>query len=538
MKSTKNVPGKPSLALQAAALQQHNALSLKTGLGLGIRSVGGIIKKKLPQTVGPKSSNDAQSKIPLETLRDFSSPWECEGCGRLDFGGSTQCKLCGGKRVPSVLGSGSSTAEKCTLAQRLGLVEQSNDGPPSFEEWNDLEVKVSERVFKDRALTCPICCSSCGLRDCVLTSCSHIFHAACLRSMEHFTTGSGGKGRSCPLCRAVDYYTRPTRLPSLLHVQNAAVTLQRLLRGWLVRSRIFSVHWKSLHTSGASDSSLPNNSRLSRAFLSRALRKAVAGEVGITVEAQMKETRDALESADAALEASAASGRAAGATLSALLERRGRGISGSASKGSTSGGSHASGTKGPLKGVVDSKKCGISISSLQVQTFVPHSQQLAILKGISDRLLALQSSRNELTGVRDTLTAAALGAKIELNRSSQGGIVHSTFVQPCAAAFHSGAAASAPPACLDWTAIHQASIAFFGGEGSSEDCCVCLSPLLWQEDIGCALLSCSHRVHTACLDALEAVCTLRGGEKRCPLCRVQYVRFAGAPFWFEKEKII
>lgn len=60
---------------------------------------------------------------------------------------------------------------------------------------------IIEKAFERDVADCPIC--MCALedgsdRDCVITSCTHVFHAQCLNSFENFDSF---KDPVCPCCR-------------------------------------------------------------------------------------------------------------------------------------------------------------------------------------------------------------------------------------------------------------------------------------------------------------------------------------------------
>ncbi|NWI26380.1 RNF32 protein, partial [Sula dactylatra] len=114
-----------------------------------------------------------------------------------------------------------------TLAQKLGLVE-----PPSLpltaEEW----VKIKRRSVQHGVSTqpCAICREEFALQlqICVLLSCSHVFHKACLKAFEKFT----GK-KSCPMCRKEQYQTRVTHDGAcLFKTKNEASWRGYIVRKW------------------------------------------------------------------------------------------------------------------------------------------------------------------------------------------------------------------------------------------------------------------------------------------------------------------
>lgn len=554
MHSKSRDPPKTSVSLSSAALAQHYSKLLKQGgvfhaVAKG-PSLGG---PPLPPSY-PTSSTFKPAPPPSELQMSLSSSWACEGCGHFPQQLHTQsCAICGLSRTKLFSGSASNFTTPASLAHRLGLVAPPHP-PPTPQEWLSIESLVSSRVFSledlQTPLTCPICRSLYGMRDCVITSCAHIFHAACLGNMERLVCESGGdsttsnkghagvEGRCCPLCRTTGYFAHPTRLPALRHIHDCAVIAQRVVRGWMVRARLFNLHWKRLVLGGEGGvvkGELPTG--LFRAFLSKALSKCALGEFGEEAIAQASETRAALDSADAALAACAASGKAAEAALPALLEKRRKrmeecgkiggafGVGGDASKTGITG--NSSGACLEIN-PPPSAHYGPGLKERGGQSEKPPVllplQQFAILKSIAERLVVLGSKNAGLAGVRAVVSAAAVGASLRLERVARGR-EERTRLGPLSTVPSSPALTSC--GVVDWGAVEVASEALYGGgdgeagEGEGGECCVCLNPLVWGGN-ACALLPCAHRIHGACLDALEDAWTRKGAGKSCPLCRREY----------------
>jgi hypothetical protein len=116
--------------------------------------------------------------------------------------------------------------------------------------WKEIREKARERTDKDSA--CAICREEFATtiqtsatttmdddqnRGQVLTSCAHCFHAQCLKSFERFVE-SISERRRCPCCRAVGY--RKIRISDARDecIRHAALTIQKMWRGRLVRNKL------------------------------------------------------------------------------------------------------------------------------------------------------------------------------------------------------------------------------------------------------------------------------------------------------------
>eukprot|EP00920_Eleutheroschizon_duboscqi_P028020 GHVT01068466.1.p2 GENE.GHVT01068466.1~~GHVT01068466.1.p2 ORF type:complete len:374 (-),score=83.85 GHVT01068466.1:290-1411(-) len=89
----------------------------------------------------------------------------------------------------------------------------------------------------------------------ILLSCSHTFHADCLRALEVFL-GS----KVCPMCRRKDYYTRVSRSGIEAHVAASAKLIQRHYRGYTARrSLLLLLRSHRLHGGAAIGESSPGS---------------------------------------------------------------------------------------------------------------------------------------------------------------------------------------------------------------------------------------------------------------------------------------
>ena len=72
----------------------------------------------------------------------------------------------------------------------------------------------------------------------VLLSCTHIFHRHCLSSFEIFMKS---EERSCPVCRAIRYQKKITRLGSKAYEAVCSLKIQRIFRGHLARKEYYNI---------------------------------------------------------------------------------------------------------------------------------------------------------------------------------------------------------------------------------------------------------------------------------------------------------
>ena len=123
-----------------------------------------------------------------------------------------------------------STRLEPSLAQRRGLVKP----PPRLldsEEWKERERRSVERG--DHKVPCAICRQRFGVRDQVILSCSHVFHAACIKSFENIV---GVQFQCCPICRHAEYEKKTCYLGRDAHKEACAIALQSLFRGFAARA--------------------------------------------------------------------------------------------------------------------------------------------------------------------------------------------------------------------------------------------------------------------------------------------------------------
>ena len=130
------------------------------------------------------------------------------------------------------------------------LTFSSSFSSSSSFNWKEIRKKARERTGKDSE--CAICREEFATtiqtsatttmdddqnRGQVLTSCAHCFHAQCLKSFETFVE-SISERRRCPCCRAVGY--RKIRISDARDecIRHAALTIQKMWRGRLVRNKL------------------------------------------------------------------------------------------------------------------------------------------------------------------------------------------------------------------------------------------------------------------------------------------------------------
>jgi hypothetical protein len=158
-------PSKPSLALRAAALQQHMVAKMFASPPDALPIV-----KPAPKPAKPKSKSKSKSSVPITTSTIFESNSVAEKRRRY--------------------------AAKLTLAERLGIVEPP-PAPLTDEQFETVKIGAQQRGFYDQE--CPICLEHFGPDNLALLSCTHLLHATCLMNFRRF---SSGHPHLCPVCRS------------------------------------------------------------------------------------------------------------------------------------------------------------------------------------------------------------------------------------------------------------------------------------------------------------------------------------------------
>ncbi|CAD7945240.1 unnamed protein product [Amoebophrya sp. A25] len=127
--------------------------------------------------------------------------------------------------------------KRLNLAQRLELVEKPA-GPLADAEWDVFCEPAIDSLTRDLDQKCPICIQPLGdpLKrvQVILHPCGHLYHKQCLASYERYCAAP-----RCPLCRCeyndCAHFPRDRELAVDVSRQQAALRLQRMLRGYLVR---------------------------------------------------------------------------------------------------------------------------------------------------------------------------------------------------------------------------------------------------------------------------------------------------------------
>ena len=125
---------------------------------------------------------------------------------------------------------------KLTFAEKVGLKKIKNF-PLSLEEWKQVELKTIKR--EDFKGDCPICMEKLSSRESLILSCSHVFHKVCLKNFEHFSQVS-----KCPLCRCERYECKTYTKDKEYFVKRSVDILQRNLRGYLTRFKLYKKIFK------------------------------------------------------------------------------------------------------------------------------------------------------------------------------------------------------------------------------------------------------------------------------------------------------
>jgi len=125
---------------------------------------------------------------------------------------------------------------KLTFAEKVGLKKIKNF-PLSLEEWKQVELKTIKR--EDFKGDCPICMEKLSSRESLILSCSHVFHKVCLKNFERFSQVS-----KCPLCRCERYECKTYTKDKEYFVKRSVDILQRNLRGYLTRFKLYKKIFK------------------------------------------------------------------------------------------------------------------------------------------------------------------------------------------------------------------------------------------------------------------------------------------------------
>ena len=125
---------------------------------------------------------------------------------------------------------------KLTFAEKVGLKKIKNF-PLSLEEWKQVELKTIKR--EDFKGDCPICMEKLSSRESLILSCSHVFHKVCLKNFERFSQVS-----KCPLCRCERYECKTYTKDKEYFVKKSVDILQRNLRGYLTRFKLYKKIFK------------------------------------------------------------------------------------------------------------------------------------------------------------------------------------------------------------------------------------------------------------------------------------------------------
>lgn len=147
---------------------------------------------------------------------------------------------------------------RVTLAERIGLIQMTNDEHLSEEAWNTIKQRSNER--QDSNCPCAICQEDFGLGQQVLLSCSHVFHRACLSTFEKYVShnNNGSDHRTCPICRRTQYEKRIIYEGAKIHRAKCAARIQAAWRGYIVRQ-----WYKSFRLDM---SNIPQDTKLRRKF--------------------------------------------------------------------------------------------------------------------------------------------------------------------------------------------------------------------------------------------------------------------------------
>ena len=194
----------PSQAVLSAALQQSFELNLSLPKSLSHRRLFN----------GALRLNHHAARSDLNTHPNFHS--------RADQS----------ERGNSSLSAGSPPSSP-SLAQRIGIAPKNVK--MTSQAWEEAHEASRRRQYSQ--YPCPICQEEFKLEPQALLSCSHVFHQVCIHNFERFS-----QVRCCPICRTENYEKMLIDDGADWCRAKAALLIQRVFRGYLVRR----VWWKQL----------------------------------------------------------------------------------------------------------------------------------------------------------------------------------------------------------------------------------------------------------------------------------------------------
>lgn len=495
-------------SINASALQDHLASSL--GLPGAARS------KRIPApqkvSVSSKSASAHQnsqasgtSLVPLlsdsqKLERQLAAKWMCEKCKETNGGESSSCIYCKNPRVK--VGVSNEKPIALTLAQSRGLVEMPR-AALSLSEWNGVEARFAQR----NDVRCVICLDFFGLRETLISHCSHAFHSICLQNLSRFLSQTTGGTPSCPVCRSSPLQTKPTRLPAASYVSRCITVMQARHRGRLQRRHYFQLR-KSIYIGKAAGSN-----RRQAAFFAEALgdlNKALSAQGIASDRAREMLLNDIDENVEAArkilqcVDLRSAASSSASAHVFALRDSK------SAYQGNDSSSILATSRSVVNPGIEAAAAAADARREAQERTDV-HRASAAL------RLLDILSERLQIVTARQRrLQATRLQLSLEYERQQE---VSARRAEAAVAGRVVDPANCPPTPVQDWNAVREMSLKI-----AQEDCAVCLVQL---QGSSTTLISCGHVFHIACLNSYEKF--IKGGGKsethpKCVLCRQVYVR--------------
>jgi hypothetical protein len=458
--------------LDAVALQDHLRLSFGLGASsLRVRTAASAVGGRALHTLILHTSKGARLRPAsavaaptagrvFATLSDadallarIGEGRECDSCGAAAPAAATMCGACS-RTLPAPHRERRAAP---SLAQQRGLMPAAPTAL-SDSSWQAIDARAAAR----NEGACSICLQAFGMREQVLTSCSHVFHRVCLDSLERFM-GS----RTCPVCRTEGFQRLRTRQGARAHVLACVLRIQALRRGLDTRRRYFALR-RQLYLAGGPGQVDPNRKR---AFMLQVL-----GGLHRSLATDAANRRDAVDALCSETDAAIAASRAVLQRASMRMPRVADGCARPAPAATTAAPPPLG--RGAMAGLLD---------ELAVRLLAAEARQ---------EMLA--STRTALADARRAQTAAALAAERDARRCT----------------------APAPLNREQWGAVHVAACARGCTTG---DCAVCIMPLHGEE--AAALLSCGHVLHSSCIDSLERF-TARTAPAvaACPLCRSPYTR--------------
>jgi hypothetical protein len=483
--------------INASAFQEHLASSL--GLPGAARSRR-VVQSKKANVISTVPLNKFLIGVPLNEAQkleqQLAERWTCEVCKETNGTEALLCLYCKTQKAKAIHTS-SSAPLTLTLAQSRGLVEMPR-ATLNIAEWNGVEARFAQR----NDTRCAICLEFFGLRETLLSHCSHAFHAICLQNLSRFLFQTTGGTPSCPVCRSSPLQIMSTRLPAATYVSRCVTKFQAVHRGRLQRRLYFQLR-KSKYIGKAAGSN-----RRQAAFLAEALgdlNKALTNQVNASDRARESLLSNIDENVEAARKILQGVDKRSAASSSVSAHVFASSGSNSTVKNGVMIGASSSGS------IITANTASLDARRIAQERSDEHRASAAL------RLLDILSERLQLVTARQRrLQTMRLQLSREYERQQD---ISARRAEASVSGKELDNINTSPPPVKDWNVVREVSFKM-----ALEDCAVCLVQL---EGSVTTLISCGHVFHVACLNSYESFVKKggsQGSQPRCVLCRQLYLR--------------